>query len=79
MNINRESDPPFVYKYSPLKNITRYACEAPCLCRFGDERTRFDLEMITTFNPNKNVVKESYYDGERTQYDEMMNKKYRPN
>lgn len=78
MNINRESDPQFVYKYSTLKNMTNYECQAPCLCRYMDERTDFDKTMMNRFRETKskeNIEKYGLYE-DRTNYDETMMKKF---
>lgn len=30
------------YMYSPLKNLTKYKCNVPCLCRWDKDRSNFD-------------------------------------
>jgi len=30
------------YMYSPLKKLTDYSCDVPCLCRWDKDRSNFD-------------------------------------
>lgn len=32
----------FNYQYTPLKDLTKYTCKVPCLCRSSQERSNFD-------------------------------------
>lgn len=43
----------FKYRYQPLKDLTHYTCDPPCLCRIIDTRSNWDRIQYQWMEKNK--------------------------